>query len=145
VRLIIVGDGPQREELARLAAADDRIMLLGAISEIAPCYRAFDVFVSAARHEPFGLSILEAMAAGCPLVITRTDGPSGFLGDPRVLWSEPDAGELAAQLREAAKRGRERFQYDMSRFTVSRASRDIEEFYRRLVGGNEFHVPRAAL
>jgi len=145
VRLIIVGDGPQRTELERSAGGDDRIILLGIVSEIAPCYRAFDLFVSAARHEPFGLSILEAMAAGCPLVVTRTDGPSGFLSDPRVLWSEPnDAGELAAQLLKAARRTKERFQYDMSPFTVSRASHDIEGFYQRLVSGHGVRIGRAS-
>jgi glycosyltransferase involved in cell wall biosynthesis len=130
VRLVIVGDGPQRKELEHLAGPDDRIVLAGAAPEIAPFYRAFDVFVSAARHEPFGLSILEAMAAGCPVVATRTDGPAEFLDDRRALWAEPDhAGELAMQLLKAAGRGRVRFGYDMSRFTVARAGRELEAFY----------------
>jgi glycosyltransferase involved in cell wall biosynthesis len=133
VRLVIVGDGPQRQELERLAGGDDRIVLAGPAAEVAPYYRAFDVFVSAARHEPFGLAILEGMAAGCPVVATRTEGPAEFLQDPRALWAAPDhAGELAMQLLKAAGHGRVRFGYDMSRFTLARATREIEAFYQRV-------------
>lgn len=133
VRLVIVGDGEQRGELEQLADHDRRIVLTGSQAEIAPFYCGFDVFVSAARFEPFGLSILEAMAGGCPLVTTRTDGPAEFVTDPRVLWSEPDrAGELAMQMLKAAERGRVRFAYDMSRFGLARASREIEHFYRHV-------------
>ncbi len=132
-RLVIVGDGDQRGELEQLADRDSRIVLAGSQPEIAPFYYGFDVFVSAARSEPFGLSILEAMAGGCPLVTTRTDGPAEFVTDPRVLWCEPDrAGELAMQMLKAAERGRVRFAYDMSRFTLARASREIEHFYRHV-------------
>src|SRR5262249_25654993 len=55
VRLVIVGAGDERSHLQDLAANDRRIVLTGAQSEIAPFYRAFDVFVSAARFHPFSL------------------------------------------------------------------------------------------
>jgi glycosyltransferase involved in cell wall biosynthesis len=89
------------------------------------------VFVSAARSEPFGLAIIEAMAAGCPLIATKTRGPVEFMTDPRTLWAEPGRdGELALQLRVAAARGRERFAYEMSQLTLDRAVREIETLYR---------------
>ena len=91
VRLVIAGEGAQRGELERLAAGDDRIILAGTQAEIAPFYRAFDTFVSAARFEPFGLAIIEAMGAGCPLIATRIHGTVEFVTDPRVLWADPDA------------------------------------------------------
>jgi len=132
-KLVIVGDGDDRADLQRLAAADDRIVFAGHQGEIAKFYRAFDVFVSASRFEPFGLAIAEAMAAGCRLVVTRTDGPSEFLNDPRALWATPDRDdELATQLRTAAAGKRERFAYDLSRLEVRRLAQDIEAFYRRL-------------
>ena len=131
VRLVIAGDGGQRAGLEQLAGGDGRIVLAGAQPEIATFYRAFDVFVSAARSEPFGLAIIEAMAAGCPLIATKTRGPVEFMTDPRTLWAEPGrGGELALQLRVAAARGRERFAYEMSQLTVDRAVREIEALYR---------------
>jgi glycosyltransferase involved in cell wall biosynthesis len=133
-RLVLVGDGDDRATLEELAGGDDRIVFAGHHADIAPFYRAFDVFVSAARFEPFGLAIVEAMAAGCRLIVTRTDGPSEFLADPRVLWADPDRDDqLAAQLAAAAPAGRARLSYDMSKLTVDRFAAEIEAFYRRIL------------
>src|SRR5262249_48245226 len=134
VRLVIVGDGPERGELVQLASGDRGIVLAGVQSEIAPFYRAFDVFVSAARFEPFGLAIIEAMAAGCPLIATRIHGTVEFVTDPRTLWTEPDSdSQLGLQLRKAAMLKRERFVYDMSWFTLARAVNQMDDFYGRLI------------
>jgi glycosyltransferase involved in cell wall biosynthesis len=133
VRLVIAGEGPQRPELEKLADGDGRIVLAGSQSEIAPFYYAFDAFVSAARYEPFGLAIIEAMGAGCPLIATSIHGTVEFVTDPRALWVEPDRdGQLAVQLCLAAARERERFVYDMSRLTLARAVAEMDDFYRRL-------------
>jgi glycosyltransferase involved in cell wall biosynthesis len=133
VRLVIVGEGEQRGALEQLAHGDRRIVLAGSQSEIAPFYNAFDVFVSAARFEPFGLAIIEAMGAGCPLIATSIHGTVEFVTDPRTLWTEPDRdGQLALQLCTAAARRRARFAYDMSRFTLARAVKETDDFYRRV-------------
>ena len=136
VRLVIVGGGPadQTQQVQRLAAGDARIILSGPASDIARYYRAFDTYVSASRYEPFGLTILEAMAAGCPLVVTRTRGPVEFLHEPSVLWAEPgDVTTLAEQLSAALARGRERPSYDLSPYTLSRAMAQIDAFYGKVL------------
>jgi glycosyltransferase involved in cell wall biosynthesis len=136
VRLVIVGGGPpdQAERLQRLAGSDARIRLIAPLPDIAPYYCAFDTYVSAARYEPFGLTILEAMAAGCPLVVTHTQGPQEFLTAPSVLWADPgDVETLTAQLGAAARRGRERTRYDLSPFTQGRASTEIADLYGRVL------------
>ena len=97
----------------------------------AQCYRAFDIYVSAARFEPFGLTILEAMDAGCPMIVTRTEGPTEFLKDERVLWAETnDVATLAQQLSAAANRKRERLAYDLAPFLRENATKAIKDFYR---------------
>jgi glycosyltransferase involved in cell wall biosynthesis len=134
VRLVIVGDGPQREALRELASADTRIVLAGAQENVAPFYRAFDTYVSAARFEPFGIAILEAMAAGCPLVLTRSQGPREFVSDPRTRWID-DASDaaLAEALVEANAAGRRRFTYELSLFSPARAVNEIEQLYTRVM------------
>jgi len=133
-RLVIVGGGPQAEELEHIGGGDRRITLMSAQPEPAALYRAFDVYVSAARFEPFGLTILEAMDAGAPLVVTRTHGPNEFLKDARVLWAEPnDEATLAAQLRAAAAGGRARLDYDLSPFSRDQAVTAIERFYDKVL------------
>jgi glycosyltransferase involved in cell wall biosynthesis len=133
-RLVILGDGSRRAELEKAAAGEPRIVLAGPQPHVAAYYRSFDVFVSAARFEPFGLAILEAMAAGCPLILTCTQGPSEFVTDPRVSWAWPgDAASLADALRAAASRRDGRLVYEMAEFTSARAAREIEVLYRRVI------------
>jgi glycosyltransferase involved in cell wall biosynthesis len=135
VRLVIVGGGPpeQAQALQALVDGDPRITVSGPPPEIALYYRAFDTYVSAARFEPFGLTILEAMDAGCGLVVTRTQGPREFLVEPSVLWAEPnDVATLTAQLRAAVARGRERRSYDLSPFMQARAVAAVEELYSKV-------------
>jgi glycosyltransferase involved in cell wall biosynthesis len=134
VRLVIVGEGPQRQELEQLAAGDSRIIIVGAQENVAPYYCAFDTYVSPARFEPFGLAILEAMAAGCPLVVTRTQGPSEFLTDSRVLWGgEDNETLLAARIVESVALGRRRYAYNLKPFSQERAAEQIEAVYRRVI------------
>ncbi len=134
VVLVVVGDGLQLEQLGRAAAGDPRILLLGHRSEIAKFYRAFDVYVSAARFEPYGLTLIEAMAASCPLVVTRTEGPREFLSDKRVLWAEAgDVPSLSRSLLAATERGRERVSYDLTPFLPDRSAAAIEQFYWQVV------------
>jgi glycosyltransferase involved in cell wall biosynthesis len=134
VLLVIVGAGPQADELAHLANGDARIILAGAQENVAPFYLSFDAFVSAARFEPFGLAILEAMAAESPLVLTRTGGPSAFVKDPRVLWVDgDDDAALGAQLIEMHSRGWRRYRYDLKAFSQERAALEIETLYRHVM------------
>jgi glycosyltransferase involved in cell wall biosynthesis len=140
VRLVIEGGGPpdQTQALQALTSGDTRIMMGGPTPQIAPYYRAFDVYVSAARFEPFGLTILEAMDAGCTLVVTRTQGPREFLTETSVLWAEPnDEATLTTQLRAAVARGRERQTYDLSPFMQARAVAAIDELYGKVLGRNQ--------
>ena len=126
VRLVIVGGGPaeQAQALQGAASGDTRIILNGPASDIAPFYRAFDVYVSASRYEPFGLTILggdggRLRAGGDP-----HQGPVRVLTEKSVLWAEPgDVATLAAQLRAAAARGNVRATYDLAPYAAARGRR----------------------
>jgi glycosyltransferase involved in cell wall biosynthesis len=137
VRLVIVGGGPQQQALQALSGRDHRIIFAGVQDAMAVFYRAFDVYVSAARFEPFGLAIVEAMDAGCRLLVTRTDGPRAFLDDDRALWCEPnDPTALAESLRFAAGLSRKRLAYDLTPFAREHAAEAIETFYQRVIARN---------
>jgi glycosyltransferase involved in cell wall biosynthesis len=133
-RLILVGDGPRRREIPALCGGDARIVLAGWQSEVAAYYRAFDVYVSAARFEPFGLTIPEAMAAGCPLILTRAQGPREFVHDPQVRWCAPgEVAPLADLILKETERRRRRLKYNLSAFSPTLAVAAIEALYHNVL------------
>ena len=84
--LSVIGDGPQRPELERLAARINAehpgtIMLEGLLSrpQIAERFARADGFALASQWETFGVVYVEAMAAGLPILATPCGGPSDFL------------------------------------------------------------------
>jgi N-acetyl-alpha-D-glucosaminyl L-malate synthase BshA len=92
-RLVLVGDGPERESTERQAEAlgiEDRVEFLGDQEYIADLLPAADVFLLPSQHESFGLAALEAMSCGVPVVGSRIGGlpevivheETGFLCDP---------------------------------------------------------------
>jgi len=134
VRVVIAGEGPMREDIEELCGRDARVFLVGMQSDIAAVYRAIDVYVSAARFEPFGIAIVEAMAARLPLILTRTDGPREFVTDPHVRWTDPDDEEmLVDHMHAAVAAGRERHTYDLAMFAPEKALVAIEGFYRQVL------------
>lgn len=77
VLLLIVGDGPRRAELARLATDLDvapRVRFLGHREDARRCLAGCDVYVNSSISEGVSLTILEAMAAGLPVIATRVGG-----------------------------------------------------------------------
>ena len=72
-RLVIVGDGPERPALEQLAAElgiGARVRFTGHIDDPAALYRDFDIFALSSDTEQMPLSVIEAMAAGLPIVAT---------------------------------------------------------------------------
>lgn len=78
-RLLIVGDGPEREALAAQAHAlgiDERVRWVGAVphAEVPDWLRQLDVYVAPSRRESFGVAVAEAMACGVPVVVSDAGG-----------------------------------------------------------------------
>ncbi|MAW78617.1 MAG: glycosyl transferase [Parvularcula sp.] len=70
-RLEIVGGGPERGRLVALAADDERICLPGATAAPADAYARFDIFALSSDTEQAPISLMEAMAAGLPVIATN--------------------------------------------------------------------------
>ncbi|HYG85737.1 MAG TPA: glycosyltransferase [Azospirillum sp.] len=128
-RLAVVGAGPERTRLEQ--GAPPGVVFTGFRSDVRDLYQAFDLFVSAAREEPFGLVFLEALDAGVPVVTTRSAGAEAILpGFPAELVPLDDVDALAAALRRAAAERRPRTAVDLSRFEQAGRLTEIEAFYR---------------
>lgn len=123
VRLLIVGDGPARDDVARLAARlDGAAVLAGHRDDVMAVLDAADVLLHPSHTDAFPTVLLQGLAAGVPIVASGVggipeiveDGQTGLLVPP-PLTHGAFAARLAqlfsdANLRRAiAKRGRERY------------------------------------
>ncbi len=103
-RVVILGEGPEREQLERLAQAlgmADRVLFTGHVDNVFSYLARADVFVAASRYEGFSLSVAEAMAMGCPCVVTDAGGQAELIrksgGGCVVPLDDPDTMALELQ------------------------------------------------
>ena len=105
VAFVIAGEdksrtGENRRRLERLIedlGLDGRVHLLGWVDDVPRLLSALDLLISPSRAEPFGLSIVEGMACGVPVVATRSEGAREILEDGVTgkLLSTGNPNELA--------------------------------------------------
>jgi glycosyltransferase involved in cell wall biosynthesis len=102
-RLVIVGWGEDEAALRRRAAdlgIAGRVLFLGKRQDVHRLLAAFDLFAFSSIHEGQGIAILEAMAAGVPVVATAADGIPEMVrdGDTGLLVPPRDDPALAAAI-----------------------------------------------
>lgn len=101
VTLLLVGDGPDREEVldyARSRGLD--VIFTGMVphAEVADYYRLGDLFVTASTSETQGLTYFEALAAGVPVLCRKDPCVDGVVEDGINGWQYEDSGAFGAHL-----------------------------------------------
>ena len=106
LHLAIVGEGPERMNLLRLACElglESRLHLPGHVADVETWYRHAACFVLSSHHEGWPMVLGEALANGCPVVSFDCDhGPSEILEDGKYGLLAPE-GDLAALTGEIAR------------------------------------------
>ncbi|HCV42347.1 MAG TPA: hypothetical protein DGH68_02600 [Bacteroidetes bacterium] len=103
VRLLVVGRG-DRERYSRCAVdlgIADNVLFMGSVSAPETLYFAADAFVFPSLYEPFGIVVLEAMAAGVPVITTRSCGAVETMihGEHGLYLENPcDIDDLSQQI-----------------------------------------------
>ena len=102
IRLTMAGTGPQQESLVRLAAALGVDAEIGRVSDerLKTLYQTADVFVQTSAVELEGMSVLEAMAAGCPVLINQstTSAVPEFVTASEATYAMNDEQDLRRKL-----------------------------------------------
>ena len=141
-RLALVGDGPHRQALEKHFAGTPT-HFVGYLQgvELGAAFASADAFVFPSRTETLGLVLLEAMAAGCPVVAARSggipdiveDGVNGFLFDPT-----DENGAIAATQRllanpEERNTLRHNARREAERWSWSAATQQLRTYYQSIL------------
>lgn len=148
-RLVVAGDGPFLPELQRLAAPfADRVTFTGWLDNASREYRSLfetsGIFALPSDAESFGLVLLEAMAAGMPVVATRGTGCEEVVGDVGLLVPRNDPGAVGEALSRLAEDSALRSYFGAiarkrveDRFSWDAVARDYLAVYREAVETEE--------
>lgn len=137
--LVIVGDGPLRRELE--CQAGPSVRFLGQRADVAALLAGFDVFVLPSSTEGMSIALLEAMAAGCPIVATAVGGNTELIQHEVTGLIVPPDDQVALQsaierlLSDgvlAARLGKSARETSRQRYSVTAMTQRYEELWRRL-------------
>ena len=143
--LCMVGDGPEREVLERLAhklGIARYCYFVGYQSDVAGYYRLFDAFLLPSVNEGTPVSAIESLASGTPVVANRVggvpdvvrDGVDGFLVEPGdVSAAAARLAELAADPALRSRLGESGRARVLERYSVERLVDDVDRLYRSLL------------
>lgn len=152
-QLVIAGEGPERAALlaeAEAVGVEDRVHLPGFVREPAKLVGLFDIFALSSQSEQQPISVIEAMAAGLPVVAPRVGDVAAMVSSANGPWlvDAGDAAGLAKSLDKLARDPAERKRVGQDNRTKAREEFDerkmIERYhalYWGLMGRNAFRGP----
>lgn len=146
IRFLVVGAGPSRPALEKLAGEfgiKEQVVFTGFVDNVYSLMADLDLLVISSLWEGFGLTAIEAMALGVPVVATEVGGlpevvlhgETGLLAPPanpaalarNIVWMLDHPGEAASMTEKGGRIVREKF-------TSTVMARRTEELYRRVAG-----------
>jgi len=149
VRFLVVGEGPERDNLANLATKlgiAERVIFTGMRKDIPAMFAAMDVTVFSSHAESLGMVAAEAMAAGRPVVSTRSGGPEEIVADGETGFLVPcgDAEAIGHAVLELlrdpdlrARMGVAGTERAARQFSAERMAAAYEKLYREILGASD--------
>ncbi len=137
-RLLLVGDGRERQRLRQLADAAglaDWVIFAGERADIGALLSAMDLFVSPSDDETFGVAILEALAAGLPVLYVQCPALDGLpgTGARQVGGTVDELRQAVLQQFCAGLRPRTGATTQLDRYAISETNRAVDTLYERLI------------
>ncbi len=140
VRLLLVGKGQERghlEEVAHACGVTNRVIFAGERHDVAAMLSALDLFVASSAQEAFGLSVLEALANGAPVLYTTCPALRGLDVERarRVPATVSALGEVLAAEVAAGPRERKSAPAVEQEYGIEAVTARIDDLYERLGTG----------
>jgi len=147
LKVLVVGKGNIKGylDLSRDLGISERVVFAGVTREVEKYYLASDIFALPSRFDTFGLVVLEAMAAGLPVVISRRMGARDVVNagvNGFVLSDHPTPAEMAkaiAYLMDREKRMKmgENSRQTALQYSWDRAAGEVAQYYRMIGNGKK--------
>ncbi len=137
-RLVIAGGGAQGVELRRLATelgTAGSVDFVGPQADVGQLFDQSSIFLATAPREPFGLSVVEAMASALPVVASASGAHLETVGACSQAWLFPagDHQRCALLLRQLASHPDHRLRYGADLRALQRQRFDLDDHVDRLV------------
>jgi glycosyltransferase involved in cell wall biosynthesis len=148
-RLALVGDGPNRQALEEhFAGTPTHFVGYLRGRELGAAYASADAFIFPSRTETLGLVLLEAMAAGCPVVAARsggipdivTDGVNGYLFDPAEELGAIAATQNLLSQTQARETLRANARKEAERWGWAAATRQLQRYYQAILAAENLSL-----
>ncbi len=146
---VIAGDGPEKESLKRLVKKlniENRIIFIEKNFKPEHILPLFDIYVAPSISEGLGLSVLEAISSGVPVIGTRVGGiqdiiknkQTGLLVEPKNPRAIADAiNTYIKSPKEAEKISKDAFEYVRENFSIQNSCSKLVDLYQALLGLSE--------
>jgi len=144
-RLALVGDGPHRENLQKHFEGTNT-HFVGYLQglELASAFASADAFVFPSRTETLGLVLLEAMAAGCPVVAANsggipdivTDGVNGYLFEPDDPQGAIRATQRLLEAQNEKEILRQNARIEAEKWSWTEATLQLKNYYQQILNDN---------
>lgn len=136
-RYVVVGKGEKTEALQTLArelGVGERVRFVGFRNNVCDYYKSADAFVFPSYREGLPVALMEAMAAGLPVVCSRIRGNTDLIDEGKggFLFAPSDSDELAESIRRLFREDREKMgRYNREKIT-SFSSRKVQEEMKKI-------------
>ena len=140
--LLLLGDGPELRSLEKKYKDNPRIDFRGKVKIVSDFLKASDAYVSTSKSEGLPNSVMEAMAAGLPVVLSDIEQHREFFeANDRIgyLYRQGDSADLIEKLRlirggKAAEAGRVAYEVVRENFNAEKMSLQYQEVYKKIAG-----------
>ena len=144
VKVLAVGEEDPKiyKELAADLGVLDKVIFTGFVPKIKDYYSTADIFVFPTTYEPFGITTLEAMATGLPIIISKTAGSAEILEDGKeglLLDNPTDSKEIAEKInllvnnKDLRKQMGENAYKTAQKYSWTKVAQQILEVYKKVL------------